>query len=77
VKERAQARGSAVTQAASRLWTRLRCSRCRYASEHPGSVQPGNLDRCCALCGAPLGAVTTFRLSGAVPSSFALGDGDR
>jgi hypothetical protein len=44
------------------VWTRLRCSRCRYASEHPGGVRPGDLDRLCALCGCALGAVTVYRL---------------
>ncbi len=45
-----------------RLWTRLRCSRCRYLSEHPGPVEPVDLDRDCGLCRAPLGAVTVFNL---------------
>jgi hypothetical protein len=40
------------------LWTRLRCSRCTFASEHRGPVRPGDLDRCCAFCGAGLGTVT-------------------
>ena len=52
----------------SGLWTRLHCSRCRYASEHPGSVTPGDLDRCCGLCGAPLGAVTVYRIGETVGS---------
>jgi hypothetical protein len=50
------------------LWTRLTCGRavCRYVTEHPGPVMPGDLDRECGLCGAPLGAVTTYPLSEAV-----------
>lgn len=48
--------------ASQRLWTRLRCSPCRYAVEHPGPVTPGDLDRACGLCGAMLGAVTVFRV---------------
>jgi len=47
----------------AQLWTRLRCSRCRYTSEHPGPVLPEDLDRACAACGAMLGAVTVFRIS--------------
>jgi hypothetical protein len=45
------------------LWTRLRCSRCRYSVEHPGPVTLGDLDRARGLCGAMLGAVTVFRVS--------------
>jgi hypothetical protein len=45
------------------LSTRLRCSRCTYAVEHPGPVTVGDLDRECGLCRAPLGAVTVFRVS--------------
>jgi hypothetical protein len=26
------------------LWPRLRCARCRYTREHPGAVEPGDLD---------------------------------
>lgn len=44
------------------LWTRLRCSRCRYSREHPGPVTVADLDGECALCRAPLGAVTVYRL---------------
>lgn len=44
------------------LWTRLRCSRCRYVQEHPGPVTEGDLDAECKLCRAPLGAVTVFKL---------------
>jgi hypothetical protein len=29
----------------------LRCVRCRYTSEHPSPVVPGDLDRGCPLCG--------------------------
>ena len=42
------------------LWTRLRCSRCRYATEHPGTPTLADLDRDCALCRSPLGAVTVY-----------------
>ena len=42
------------------IWTGLRCSRCRYSVEHPGPVSEGDLDRCCALCGAMLEAVRCF-----------------
>ena len=45
------------------LWTMLCCSRCRYVHEHPGPVTVGDLDKECALCRAPLGAVTVFRVS--------------
>jgi hypothetical protein len=45
------------------LWTRLRCSRCRYVREHPGPVTVADLDGECALCGAPLGAVTVYRVT--------------
>jgi hypothetical protein len=51
------------TTTASPVWTRLRCSRCRYVAEHPGPVSEGDLDRDCGLCGAMLGAVTVFRVS--------------
>jgi hypothetical protein len=51
------------------LWTQLRCSRCRYVREHPGPVTPADLDSECALCRAPLGAVTTFTLGAAVGSA--------
>lgn len=44
------------------LWTRLRCSRCRYMREHPGGVTLADLDGECGLCRAPLGAVTVYRL---------------
>src|SRR4030095_15467255 len=46
----------------SGLWTRLRCSRCRYSREHPGPVTVADLDGECALCRAPLGAVTAYRV---------------
>lgn len=49
--------------AAQERWTRLRCSRCRYVSEHPGPVTVGDLDGECGLCGAMLGAVTVYRVS--------------
>jgi len=48
---------------ATTVWTALRCVRCRYTSEHPGPVTPGDLCRCCPLCGAMLGAVTVFTVS--------------
>ena len=56
-------------EASRRLWTRTACSRssCHYASERPGTPQPGDLDEPCALCGAALGAVTVYRLSGIPP----------
>jgi hypothetical protein len=44
-------------------WTRLGCSRCRYVSEHPGPVTPGDLDRRCAPLRGRLGAVTVFRVN--------------
>ncbi|MEO8602479.1 MAG: hypothetical protein ABI629_07890 [bacterium] len=47
-------------ESAERLFTRVKCSRCRYAQEKPGRPLPGDLDRMCALCGAPLSSVTTF-----------------
>jgi hypothetical protein len=46
------------------LRTALRCARCRYTCEHPGPVRPSDLGRYCPLCGAMLGAVTVYRLSG-------------
>ena len=45
------------------LWTELRCSRCRYRSQHPGSVMPDDLARMRALCGAPPAGVTVFRFT--------------
>ena len=65
VRSRSKASSSAVgsMEAPSELWTRLRCSRCRYVSEHPGPVELGDLDRECGLGGAPLGAVTVYRVS--------------
>ncbi|HSP99497.1 MAG TPA: hypothetical protein VL049_19925 [Candidatus Dormibacteraeota bacterium] len=44
------------------LWTELRCSRCHYREQRPGTPQPGDLDEPCALCGAPLGAVTVYTI---------------
>jgi len=58
---------------AGMVWTRLGCSRCRYVSEHPGAVVPGDLDRECGLCRAPLGAVTVFRIGeGTSPGPLAV-----
>jgi hypothetical protein len=59
--------------AVSELWTRLHCSRCPYMREHPGPVTVADLDGECALCRAPLGAVTVYRLS-AVQRTLAHGD---
>jgi hypothetical protein len=42
-----------------------------YVSEHPGPVTIGDLDRVCALCGAPLGEVTVVRVSKADAASHA------
>jgi hypothetical protein len=47
---------------ASPLWTRLRCSPCGYVREHPGPIEPGDLDGACALCLTPWVAVSTFRV---------------
>ena len=59
-----QSRGKYVQPSAA-VWTRLRRGwpTCRYTHEHPGPVQAGDLDRLCALCEAPLGAVTVYRVS--------------
>lgn len=56
----------------TKLWTRLRCSRRRFTEEHPGRPQPGDLDRECVLCRAPLGSVTTFAISGCSSAANAL-----
>lgn len=50
------------TEPTAARWTRLHCSRCRYTREHPGPVSAGDLEGACALCRAPLGAVTVFRV---------------
>ena len=60
--ERAMTAVNDCEASSPRLWTELRCSRCRYVSEHPGPVEPVDLDRECGLCRAPLGAVTVFRM---------------
>ncbi len=53
-----------------RFWTELRCSRCKYRRQHPGRVEPVDLDAECKLCGSPLGAVTQFRLTETVDSAL-------
>ena len=61
--------GIEFPQLDSRDSQRFSHQRGQRASESEWRATPGDLDRLCALCGAPLGAVTTYRLSeaGSVP----------
>jgi hypothetical protein len=50
------------TTAASPLWSRFACARCRYRWERPGTPEPGDLSRDCPLCHGQLQAVTVYKI---------------